>query len=110
VKQRPMCVPQSANQTIPAPLDTPVTITFGSATSFFATGSFLTGSAAAVLNSFASGNVQFTLDFNWSQLTNVATTAAARKIPGVGSWAETIGNLAEQGRDMATNASEACRQ
>jgi len=50
------------------------------------------------------------LDFNWSQLVNVATTAAASKIPGVGAWAETIGNLAEQGRDLATNASEACQQ
>jgi RHS repeat-associated protein len=91
-------------------LDTPVTITFGSATGFFATSSFLTGSAAAVLNSFASGNVQSMLDFNWSQLTNVAATAAASKIPGVGPWAETVGNLAEQGRDMSTNAAEACTQ
>jgi RHS repeat-associated protein len=90
--------------------DTPVTITFGSATGFFSTSSFLTGSAAAVLNSFASGNIQSMLDFNWSQLVNVATTAAASKIPGVGAWAETIGNLAEQGRDLATNASEACQQ
>jgi RHS repeat-associated protein len=90
--------------------DTPVTISFGSATGFFGTASFLTGSAAAVLNSFASGNIQSMLDFNWGQLTNVATAAAASKIPGVGPWAETIGELAEQGRDLSTNATEACPQ
>jgi hypothetical protein len=89
-------------------LDTPVTISFGSAASFFGTSSFLTGSAAAVLSSFASGNIQSMLNFNWGQLINVATAAAASKIPGVEPWAETIGDLAEQGRDMSTNAPEAC--
>jgi RHS repeat-associated protein len=90
-------------------IDTPVTITFGSATTFFGTASFLTGAAASMANAFASGNATALLNFNWSNLVNVASTAAASKIPGIGHWAETIGNLAEQGADLAMTGTDACQ-
>ena len=89
--------------------DTPVTITFGSITGFFGSASFGTGAAAAALNSFANGNLGSIRGFDWSQLTNLAATAAASKIPFVKPWAETIGDLAEQGADLAAHAREACR-
>jgi hypothetical protein len=88
--------------------DTPVTIAFGSITGFFGTASFGTGAAAAALNSFASGNLGSIRRFDWSQLTNIAATAAASKIPFVKPWADTIGDLAEQGADLAAKAQEAC--
>jgi hypothetical protein len=53
------------------------------------------------LNSSASGNLTAVANFGWSQLTNLAVTAAASKIPGVEHWAETIGDLAERGADLA---------
>lgn len=89
-------------------IDTPVTVTFGSATTFFGTASFLTGGTASILNSFASGNLTAMQNFDWGHLINFASTAAASRIPGVEPWAETIGHLAEQGFELSTSAGEVC--
>ena len=90
-------------------LDTPVTVTFGSMTTFFGAASFGSGAAASALNSFARGNGTAMRDFNWTQLTNLAATVAAGKIPGVKNWAEVIGDLAEQAADLAVTGGEACQ-
>ena len=89
--------------------DTPVTITFGSIAGFFGSASFGTGAAGAALNSFARGNLGSIRSFDWGQLTNLAAKAAASRIPFVKPWAETIGNLAEQGTHLAAHAQEVCR-
>jgi RHS repeat-associated protein len=88
--------------------DTPVTITFGSLTGFFGTTSLVTGAGAAALNSFAGGNTTALQNFEWSQLANLAAKAAATGIPLLKPWADTIGDLAEQGADLSVAAAEAC--
>ena len=90
-------------------LDTPVTVTFGSITTFFGTASLGTKSAATALDSFASGNTDALAAFNFSQLANVTAQMAAHKIPGLNRWSDSLGNLAEQGADLAVGAKEACR-
>jgi len=89
--------------------DTPVTITFGSMTTFFGVTSFATGAAAAVLNSYARGNTTALQNFNWSQLAGLAATAAASKLPFVKPWADRIGDLAGQATDLANSAKEPCQ-
>ena len=88
--------------------DTPVTLTFGSMTGFFGTASFVTGAGAAALNSFANGNMAALGNFNYSHLADIAVTAAASRVPGIASWAEIIGHLAEQGTAVSLTAQEAC--
>lgn len=88
--------------------DTPVTITFGSATAFFSTASFVTGAAAATLNSFASGGSTALLNFNFTQTEGAIAAAAASKIPGVAAFADTIGDLTGQAAGLATQAAEVC--
>ncbi len=88
--------------------DTPVTISFGSLTLFFGTASTLSSGAASALNSMASGNTTAVENFGWSQLTNLAATAAASKIPLLKPWAERIGDLASQGADLALKTQEVC--
>jgi hypothetical protein len=89
-------------------VDTPVTISFASATAFFATESGITGAAAAALNSFASGNTAALANFDVSSLTGTAASGIAEEIPGVGSYAEVVGQLAEQVADVVNAAQEAC--
>ncbi len=89
--------------------DTPITLTFGSMSAFFGTTSFMTGTAAAAMNSFAAGNMSALQNFDWSNYVNLATAAGASRIPGVGRWAETVGNLAEQGFDLSNQAEGACQ-
>lgn len=90
--------------------DTPVTITFGSMTTFFGVASFATGAMGSALNSFASGNMDAARDFNSSQVTNLIAQAATSRIPLVARWAETIGDLAEQAADLGATAKEACHE
>jgi hypothetical protein len=89
--------------------DTPVTITFGSVSLFFGSASTLTAGAASALNSYAGGNLAAVRNFGWGQLANLAATAAASKIPIVKPWADTIGDLAERGSDLALQTREACQ-
>jgi hypothetical protein len=89
--------------------DTPVTITFASAATFFGTASTLTGGAAAYLNSIARGNPSAVANFALSPLLNVTAAAVASRIPGLKPWAKQIGDLAEQASDVAHEAQEACR-
>jgi hypothetical protein len=89
-------------------VDTPVTISFGSATAFFATESAITGGAAAALNSFANGNTAALASFDVSSLTDTAVSGIAEKIPGVGSYAEVAGQLAGQVADVVNAARGAC--
>jgi RHS repeat-associated protein len=90
--------------------DTPVTITFASLTAFFGTTSAVTSLAAGTLNAFAQGNTTALQNFVWSSLVNLATTAAASKIPGMERWAATLGDLASKAFDVTHNAEEACHQ
>jgi RHS repeat-associated protein len=90
--------------------DTPVTVTFGTATTFFGTVSTVTGAGGAALKSYASGNTSALQNFNWSNLTNIVTAAAASKIPYLDKWADLIGDLAEQAADLALKSEEACSQ
>jgi len=90
--------------------DTPITITFGSMTTFFGTASFTTGAIASALHSFASGDMTAVRNFNSSQVANLIAQAASSRIPLVGRWAETIGDLAEQAADLGATATEACQQ
>jgi hypothetical protein len=87
----------------------PATITAGVVTGFFGDVSLATGAGAAAANSFARGNTAALRNFNWSQLANLAAKAAASKIPGLKPWAETIGDVAGEGVDLATKAKEACQ-
>ena len=48
-------------------IDTPVTVTFGSATGFFSVASILTGAAAATLDSWASGDSTALAKFDFTQ-------------------------------------------
>ncbi len=89
-------------------IDTPVTVSFGAATGFFGTASFVTGAGAAALNSFASGNMTAMRNFNGSQLTNLLASAAVSKVPGLEPWAETLGDLAEQVDDLTHQEEELC--
>jgi RHS repeat-associated protein len=89
--------------------DTPVTITFGSATAFFTTTSFVTGGAAATLKAFASGDATSLANFDFSQAEGLVAAAAASRIPGVGDFADTIGNLTEQAVGLAQQAQEVCQ-
>ncbi|HEX5323706.1 MAG TPA: hypothetical protein VFW40_07965 [Capsulimonadaceae bacterium] len=97
-----------AGEGVTVGLDTPVTIIFGAATTFFGIASFSTGSVAATLDAYASGRLTSMRNFDVSQLTNLAATAAASKVPGLESWAETFGNLAEQAADLTMKEEEAC--
>ena len=92
-----------------AGLDTPVTITSATVTDFFATTSFVTGSIAATLKSYASGNSSALWNFDASQVVNLATAAAASRIPFLKPWAERIGDLAEKAGDLASKAEEGCQ-
>ena len=88
--------------------DTPVTVSFGAATDFFGTVSLTTGTIVSGLNSFAAGNTNALSNFDWNHLAGIAATAAASRIPGLASWAETIGHLVEQGADLANRAGVVC--
>ena len=88
--------------------DTPVTVSFGAATGFFGTASFITGAGAKALNAFANGNLTAMRNFNGSQVTNLLASAAARKVPGLDRWAETLGDLAERAHDLATEEEALC--
>ena len=89
--------------------DTPVTLTFGSLTTFFGTTSALTGAAAAALKAYASGNTSAISNFNWSGLATLAATAASSKLPFLKPWADRIGDLAGQAADLAASAKEPCQ-
>ena len=89
--------------------DTPVTITFGSATGFFTETSFITGGAAATLKAFASGNSTSLANFDFSQAEGLVAAAAASRLPGVGDFADTIGNLTEQAVGLSQQAQEVCQ-
>lgn len=89
-------------------MDTPLTITFGAATDFFATVSFVTGEASSTLKSYASGNTGALWHFDTSQLANLAAKAAASRIPVVRPWADRIGDLAEKASDLAMQSDEGC--
>jgi RHS repeat-associated protein len=88
--------------------DTPVTITFGAATDFFGGATFAAGTFAVGLKSFAAGNTTALSNFDWNHLAGIAASATASRVPGLAAWAETIGNLAEQGSTLANQADEAC--
>lgn len=90
--------------------DTPVTISFGSATAFFSEASFVTGGGAAVLNSFASGNNRALVNFNFTQAEGAIAAVGASRIPGVGKFADLVGELTGQATSLATQAVEACPQ
>ena len=89
--------------------DTPVTITFGSAATFFGGASLVTSAAASALNSFASGNLNSLGSFDLSHLEGIGASAIASKVLGVGSFAENILNLAEKASAVAVTAQEACQ-
>jgi RHS repeat-associated protein len=88
--------------------DTPVTVSFGAATGFFGTASFITGAGASALSSFARGDLTAMRNFNGAQVTNLLASAAARKVPGLERWAETLGDLAEKAHDLATQEEALC--
>jgi len=89
--------------------DTPITITFGSAATFFGGAALVTSAAASALNSFASGNLNSLGSFDLSHLGGIGASAIASRIPGVGSFAENILNLAEKASAIAAAAQEACQ-
>jgi RHS repeat-associated protein len=89
--------------------DTPLTIAFGSAAGSFGTASLVTEEAATLLKTFASGGDPTAVEnFGWGQLSNLAFKLAASKIPAIERWADTIGDLAEKGSDLADKSKEAC--
>ena len=88
--------------------DTPVTVTFGAMTDVFGSISLATKAGASVANAYASGNTQPLKSFDWSGLANIAAAAAASKINALHRWAESIGNMAEQGVDLAAKSEEGC--
>jgi len=89
--------------------DTPVTITFGSATVFFGGVSFASGAIASSLNAFASGNARALVNFNFTQAESAIATAAAHRVPGLGEFSDAIGELAGQAADLATQSVEVCQ-
>lgn len=90
--------------------DTPVTVSFGAATTFFSEASFFSGAAAAALNSFASGNLNALGNFDFNKFLDMAATALAAKVPGVSEFAsDIIGKLVGQGASLAEEARKACQ-
>jgi len=97
-----------AGEGITLGLDTPVTITFGSVSGFFGASGFGAGAAAAVLNSFARGDIASIRSFDFNQLSNLAAQAASSRIPFLKPYAELIGDLAEKGAGIAAASEEVC--
>lgn len=90
--------------------DTSATVSLASATSFFVSVSFYTGSASAALHSFASGNLSSLGTFDFSQMYSLAVKASVSRVPGVSQFAETIAGVSEQAIDLSAIAQEACKK
>ncbi|MGH8191882.1 MAG: RHS repeat-associated core domain-containing protein, partial [Rhodanobacteraceae bacterium] len=91
-------------------IDTPVTVSFGSAMDFFGAAALFTHASGAVLSSFASGNLTAIGNFDFSSIAGIAANAAASRIPGVSGFAENVGQMAEQAADIAADAQAACQR
>ena len=89
--------------------DSPVTLAAGSVASSLGDLSLYIGAAAAALNGLASGNVRAIGAFDWSHLTGLAMGAAASRIPGLSSFGDAIGGIAEQASSLSLAAQEVCR-
>ena len=88
--------------------DSPVTITFGAATGFFTTVSFASGEIAATLNGLA-GSGRATVNFSFTEIEGALAATAARRVPGLNAFADTIGDLTGQAADLVTQSKEACK-
>ena len=91
-------------------IDTPITVSFGSAMDFFGAAALFTHASGAALNSFASGNMTAIGNFDFSSIAGMAAKAAASRIPGVSGFAENVGQLAEQAAEIAADAQAACQK
>ncbi len=89
-------------------VDTPVTITFGAATTFFAYVSTGAGLLQAAATSFAQGNTTALGNFGANGLANIAAKGILSNIPGIGSFADTAVTLADQAAAIAQQASQVC--
>ena len=90
-------------------LDTAGTITAGAVTGFATDAALITGTAAAVFNSFANGNLNALSSFDLTRLVGLGATLAASKLPFVGRFAETVGYAAEQATAAVQEAQAACQ-
>ena len=88
--------------------DTPVTITFGTMSTYFTVASFISGADASILNAAASGNKTAIQQFNVGQLVSLASQLAATKIPFLAKWSDVISGVAGEAASLAQKAKEAC--
>ncbi len=89
--------------------DTPLTVGLATATGILSEVSNVAGAAAAVLKSYANGSYQTMGTYDWTHLVAFAAEIAASDIPGVSKYGGVLGQVADQGLNIAVSSPLVCQ-